>query len=441
MEGSRWKVGDGESINVWRDPWLPSVFLPFVSSQATVGRENLRVRELIKRGTNEWNSLLLQQLFCARDIALIESIPLCSSKVNDTLIWPFTPSGSYIVKSGYRFLYKAQLMDNNDYMPEDNNGVWKRLWGLKTQPKVRNFLWRAVKDSIPTKINLKRRKVVLEDCCEQCTAEIEDTVHALWSCPLLSSVWEQQREWEFWEYEVFDTFRELVEFVVEKGLDLELFATTVWTIWHRRNALRTSQTPFPVQQVHQMVQTLRADFASSLLQRPTAQTNPGPPIPADRPPPWPNIKVNFDGACFHDQNTAGATAVIRDRDGLVLASMADRFPLPHSIVAVELVAAIKALRLAQELGYNLITLEGDSKIAIDAMRSGLPSLAVYGHLLEEVKFLVRDFAAVEFSFVPRQHNTLAHNIARHARHVSEYTVWMEDVPPLLSYVILASMAP
>ena len=92
-----------------------------------------------------------------------------------------------------------------------------------------------------------RRKVVLEDCCEQCTAEPEDTLHALWSCPCLSPVWEQQREWEFREYEVFDNFRALVEFVIEKGLDLELFATTVWTIWHRRNALRTRQSPFPVQ--------------------------------------------------------------------------------------------------------------------------------------------------------------------------------------------------
>ena len=51
-------------------------------------------------------------------------------------------------------------------------------------------------------------------------------MHALWSCPLLSLVWEQQREWEFRETEVFGTFRELVEFVAEKGNDLELFATT-----------------------------------------------------------------------------------------------------------------------------------------------------------------------------------------------------------------------
>ena len=75
----------------------------------------------------------------------------------------------------------------------------------------------------------------------------------------------------------------------------------------------------------------------------------------DKPPPWPNIKVNFDGACFQDQNIAGVAAVIRDKNVLILASMANRFPLPHSIVVVELVAAIKALKLAIELGHNSIT--------------------------------------------------------------------------------------
>ena len=65
-------------------------------------------------------------------------------------------------------------------------------------------------------------------------------MHVLWSCPLLSSVWEQQREWEFRETDSFGTFRELVEFIVEKGNDLELFATTAWSIWHRQNAFRTS---------------------------------------------------------------------------------------------------------------------------------------------------------------------------------------------------------
>ena len=62
---------------------------------------------------------------------------------------------------------------------------------------------------------------------------------------------------------------------------------------------------------------------------------------------------------------------------------------------------LKALKFAMELGHNSIILEGDSKIAIEAMQSGFPTLADYGHLIEEVKILAKSFAAIEFSFVPR----------------------------------------
>ena len=47
---------------------------------------------------------------------------------------------------------------------------------------------------------------------------------------------------------------------------------------------------------------------------------------------------------------------------------------------------------------------------------------------------------VEFQFIPRQANKSAHNIARHARYVSKFTVWMENVPPHLVSVIQADSA-
>ena len=31
-EGMHWRVGDGSSIQIWSDPWLPLEFLPFISS-------------------------------------------------------------------------------------------------------------------------------------------------------------------------------------------------------------------------------------------------------------------------------------------------------------------------------------------------------------------------------------------------------------------------
>lgn len=118
---------------------------------------------LLKPDSKEWNQEALQALFVPRDISLIQSIPLASIPTNDKLFWPFTPSSAYIVKSGYRFLYNAQSLDNGDYQLE-SNGLWKQVWNLGVQPKVRNFLWRAIKNSIPTKTNLKHRLVIAEDC-------------------------------------------------------------------------------------------------------------------------------------------------------------------------------------------------------------------------------------------------------------------------------------
>ena len=157
-------------------------------------------------------------------------------------------------------------------------------------------------------------------------------------------------------------------------------------------------------------------------------------------PPWPNLKVNFDGSVFQDENCTSMGVIIRDWNGQVVASMAEAFPLPFSVTAVEVIAASKALRLANDLGLSSIVLEGDSKITMDALAGENLSLAEYGHLVGEAKELAKDFAYIEFYHVLRQKNSAAHNIARHARHVNEYSVWMEDVPPHLFSLIQADSA-
>ena len=120
--------------------------------------------------------------------------------------------------------------------------------------------------------------------------------------------------------------------------------------------------------------------------------------------------------------------------------MAETFPLPFSVIAVEVVAATKALCFAKELGLLFVVLEGDSKITMDALASENPSLTEFGHLIDEAKELAKDFTYIEFSNVLRQKNSAVHNIVRHARHVNEYLVWMEDVPPHLFSVIQADSA-
>ena len=60
-------------------------------------------------------------------------------------------------------------------------------------------------------------------------------------------------------------------------------------------------------------------------------------------PPKLRLKVNFDGAVFRENDTAGVGAMIQDDKGLMVIVMADMVPLPYSVTAMEVPAAIKAL--------------------------------------------------------------------------------------------------
>ena len=150
--------------------------------------------------------------------------------------------------------------------------------------------------------------------------------------------------------------------------------------------------------------------------------------------------MNFDGAVFREENSAGVGVIIRNADGQIIAFMVEKVPLPNSVAALEAVATVKALYFAAELGISSIVLEGDSEIVIKALVSEDTSFAVHGHLVEEAKLLSTSFIFCSFSHVKRQGNSAAHHLARHARHVSSQLVWMEDVPPPLLAVTLADMA-
>ena len=135
------------------------------------------------------------------------------------------------------------------------------------------------------------------------------------------------------------------------------------------------------------------------------------------------------GQCLEKITLPVLGVIVRNGKGRVVASMAESFQLPFSVIAVEVIAAKKALQFAKDLRLSSIVLEGDSKIAIDGLMSEEYSLAEYGHLLDEAKDIAKQLVEVEFNHVQRQANKAAHNIARHTRHVSKFSTWMEDVPP------------
>ena len=98
------------------------------------------------------------------------------------------------------------------------------------------------------------------------------------------------------------------------------------------------------------------------------------------PPPLHGYKINFDGEILEQENRAGLGVVIRNHDGMVMASLSEIIPLPSIVIEVETLAAQRVVEFALELGFDNIFLEGDSEVLIKLLNSSSRSLAPFGHI-------------------------------------------------------------
>ena len=177
-----------------------------------------------------------------------------------------------------------------------------------------------------------------------------------------------------------------------------------------------------------------AAFLRAIPPKPLDLANRNPPKVYWKPLTQPLFKVNFDGVVFNDVKKAGTRVVIQDNMGLVLASMSYSVPLANSVVMVEAIVVVKALTFAKDIGLHFIVLEGDLELIINSLKSKDISFAAYGHLIKEAKYFASSIVVYSFSHTKRLDNFVAHHMARH---VSNYSVWMKDVPPHLNAVLVA----
>ena len=101
-------------------------------------------------------------------------------------------------------------------------------------------------NSLATKDNLVKRKILLDAACSCCSSAHEDTLHSLWSCSGLKEVWVNDFGWFFGSGVVFSSFNELVNPVFTKSKLVPLFAITAWLVWFHRNKICLSEIARPM---------------------------------------------------------------------------------------------------------------------------------------------------------------------------------------------------
>ena len=101
------------------------------------------------------------------DCEVIRSIPLCPRSSRDILVWHWDKSGLFTVKSAYHVVEAMRMEKLQVPRPSDAGAgfPWARFWKLAVAPKIKMFLWQALKEFLPCDYNLWRRKMIDNGLC------------------------------------------------------------------------------------------------------------------------------------------------------------------------------------------------------------------------------------------------------------------------------------
>ena len=143
------------------------------------------------------------------------------------------------------------------------------------------------------------------------------------------------------------------------------------------------------------------------------------------PPSPAQYKANCDGAILPDINCARLGVVIRDSEGMVIAALSKRVPLPPS--NLEALACRKSITLAHEIRLQDVIFEGDFEVVFKHITTNSTCLALFGHIVEESWSLVSRLRHASFSHVKRCCNAVADKLAKLVKYSLDPQIWLEDI--------------
>lgn len=152
LKEGKWWVGKGLDIPLNHPGWylaqnLHNSLLPTST-----------VADLIDHNSCSWKPDLVRALYPYPWWSDILSIPISKTgSVPDKLVWKFSSNGDFKVHNAYKLLSK-DFAHNAQACPRPNSTpseVWNLLWKVKVPPKIGNFVWKLMHDSLPTFLALK----------------------------------------------------------------------------------------------------------------------------------------------------------------------------------------------------------------------------------------------------------------------------------------------
>ena len=238
-------VGNGSSLYVWTDSWIKDGHLRRPLIKNSIIDIDPRVSDLIDRSKRDWIKEKLEALFYPEDVALIlKTRPVISKE--DFWVWRYNKSGQYSVKSGYWMqnqITNAHLHSEAKALPSINT-LKAQVWSLKTSPKIKTFMWKALSEALPVADKILSRGMKVDSRCQACGIEGETVNHLLFTCDVARQIWALSHfpkpRTAFSSGSLFPNFQFLLKASKSSSLPPDIvrrFPWTLWHIWKRRNSM------------------------------------------------------------------------------------------------------------------------------------------------------------------------------------------------------------
>lgn len=428
-QGVFWRVGDGEGIRPFDDPWIPGIGSGRLSSR---GLWIASVKDFILPG-QRWNIHLLRQKALPYEVEQILKIPLPSTPEPDIRFWRHDQSGCFTVKSAYRLDtgFYQQPPHSVSYAEEH---WWRSMWKLPLPPKVRIFLWQACREAIAVPENLRRHHVPTTGQCLVC-GEWGTTTHVILHCSRIRTLWKRSKFWPTLSCARHQPFQRCCQAIRHyHGIQgLAEFAIRSWAIWravcdatHGGNGWQTPSF------THAQLFLDEYQLAQNQLKS-SSESGAGGALSYHSPNNGPNLydyRLEVDAAVAPQRGKFGIGFLIRDANGVVRVAAAIPISEPLSVLMGELTALYHGMLFCVDAGYSKVQVVSDSLVAVRVVTGHQQLRDHTGIILQDVRSLLSNDVFAGIYHLPRSHNVLADRLASFSFTLSTPCVWVEDEVPV-----------
>ncbi|XP_024640753.1 uncharacterized protein [Medicago truncatula] len=347
------------------------------------------VKDLLIGSPPDWNKKLIEDTFIPFEGIQIQQLPLTDKENQDSLMWMFSETGVYSVKTGYQAI---QCWKNNrDQGPSSEEimkTVWKKVWGLQTIPRHKVLIWKIINRALPVRSELINRGIRCSLLCPRCDSTIETINHLFLNCE------HTRREWfgsqlgiNFQNENLTDFIDWLISFILNNDKSTIItMAALLYSVWHARNQLVFKNKDIHGEVVIQRaknsilsyknVQQADLDHLNNIDSTRSMHRAQVPTKVKWVRPEKDVIKVNSDVNLSYPDSW-GIGVIARNDEGLVMASGTWMRLGFHCAGTAEAWGLYQAVHFAHECGFNKVQFESDNERLIKLLQGSGGELPNY----------------------------------------------------------------